>query len=296
LKISKSLQYWLSNPAQLLPRLGLLISLRKFNWMNRLKRSQVIHPDGPVVTLTTYGRRLHTVHLTLESIGRGSLLPSRLILWLDEKQAFENLPPSIRRLQGRGLEVKPSENYGPYKKYYPYVLSLNQFDTPMVTADDDVLYPPDWLKNLDAASKAFPDVINCYRARRVSVNGTSMAAYNSFELLSTSLPSICHMSTGVSGVIYPPAFQKILKNAGPHFAGCCPRNDDIWLYLWAVRSGYRVRQISSESADFPEIPGTQGAALYLENVAQGGNDRQISATFTDDDVAIVREALARYPA
>ena len=39
---------------------------------------------GPVVSLTTYGRRVHVVFLAIESIARGHTNPSRLILWLDD--------------------------------------------------------------------------------------------------------------------------------------------------------------------------------------------------------------------
>jgi hypothetical protein len=47
---------------------------------NELSKQSVIAPGGPVVSVTTYGERLSTVHLVLESIAAGSVLPSRLIL------------------------------------------------------------------------------------------------------------------------------------------------------------------------------------------------------------------------
>src|SRR5277367_2772247 len=85
--------------------------------INRFKRSPITRPGGPVLSLTTHSRRIRTVHITLESIARGTMLPSRIILWLDDGALFNNLPVTIRRLQKRGLEVKLCNNYGPHTKY-----------------------------------------------------------------------------------------------------------------------------------------------------------------------------------
>src|ERR1700691_1503154 len=108
----------------------------------------VTAPGGPVVSMTSYGRRIRTAYLAIESIAWGDVRPSRLILWLDDHTAFNNPPATIRCLMKRGLEVKLCEDYGPHKKYYPYLQSLETFESPLVTADDDILYPTYWLKHL----------------------------------------------------------------------------------------------------------------------------------------------------
>ena len=111
----------------LLPSVKLLRALRMEVLMlplkaaNRFKRSSFLRGGGPVVSLTTYGKRIGTVYLTIESIARGYTLPSRVILWLDEESVFDNLPVSLQNLRKRGLEIKLCKNYGPHKKYYPYV-------------------------------------------------------------------------------------------------------------------------------------------------------------------------------
>ena len=84
--------------------------------------------------------------------------PSRLILWVDH-ESMDRLPAAICRLQQRGLEVKACPDYGCYKKYYPYVESESQFVVPLVTADDDVLYPRYWLERLVEALHAFPHIV-----------------------------------------------------------------------------------------------------------------------------------------
>jgi hypothetical protein len=81
--------------------------------------TSVVSAGGPVVSLTSHGRRVETVYLTVESIGQGRLLPSRLILWLDDEAMFQNLPESLLRLRCRGLEIPLAQNNGPQKKYNP---------------------------------------------------------------------------------------------------------------------------------------------------------------------------------
>src|SRR5579859_7422220 len=227
------------------------------NLANRYGRSPITCPGAPVVSLTTFGSRVQSVHLAIESIGRGQVLPSRVILWLDDASLVNNLPIGIRRLKKRGLEISLCKDYGPYKKFYPYVESMSEFKDPLVTADDDVLYPSDWLKKLVEASQRFPDVINCHRARVIGVSQDGIAKYEGWEMVDSTMPSYCYFATGVGGVIYPLLFQQELKKQGTAFLNCCPRGDDIWLHVQALRAGYKVRQVRKKSFRLLEIPGTQ---------------------------------------
>lgn len=261
-------------------------------WMrlaNTHGRSPITHPGGPVVSLTTYGNRIQSVHLAIESIGRGQMLPSRIILWLDDASLVGSLPVGIRRLKKRGLEISLCKDYGPYKKLYPYVESLHEFKEPLVTADDDVLYPSYWLKNLAEAYQQFPNVINCQRARVIGVSQDGITEYEGWKMACSTVPSYRHFATGVGGVIYPPLFQHELKKEGTAFLSCCPKGDDIWLHVQALRAGYKVRQVSKKSFRLLEIPGTQETALQHCNVACGGNNRQIANTYRASDIDRLRE-------
>ena len=263
--------------------------------INRYGRAPVTQPDGPVLSLTTYGMRIRTVYLTIESIARGRQRPSEFILWLDDENAFNRLPPTLQRLKARGLTIRLAKNYGPHKKYYPYVESQGAFIVPLVTADDDILYPPSWLKGLVDGFRASPEVIHCYRARVITFDHTGLTKYTGWKLCTATCASFCHFATGVSGVLYPPSFLNVLKNAGNAFETCCPKADDVWLHVQALRAGFKIRQISAEPLHFKPIPGTQSAALHLRNVTDdNGNDRQIKATYTQTDIETLRCEFAEH--
>ena len=256
--------------------------------INRYARAPVCGPDGPVVSMTTHGDRVLTVHLTVESIGRGELRPSRLILWLDDAVRFKSLPLALRRLQKRGLEVKLSKNYGPHTKYYPYIECEESITQPLVTADDDILYPRLWLSKLADANRRFPDSINCYRARVVTVREGEVVPYGEWEMCTCTEASFRYLATGVSGVIYSPEFLKDIKASGDVFKDCCPKADDLWLHVQALRSGRKIKQIGKRAIHFPRIPGTQKACLFGGNVvSHDGNDRQLKSTYTQEDFAVL---------
>ncbi|MEO8003687.1 MAG: hypothetical protein ABI771_02195 [Betaproteobacteria bacterium] len=239
---------------------------------------------GPVVSMTTYGKRLETAFFAIESIARGSLLPSRLILWIDETDVLARLPLPLRRLQERGLEILPTSNFGPHKKYFPYVQASNAFDRPLVTADDDVIYPQDWLEGLQRAYDARGDLIHCYRANVVKMDGDGFAPYRTWGRCSDTGESFLNFATGVSGILYPPEFLAYLKRQGNGFLECCPRADDVWLHAAALRSGVMIKQVTSIWTEYPSIPDTQDVALANTNLFGTGNDLQIGKTYLRQDV------------
>ncbi|WP_315808216.1 hypothetical protein [Pseudomonas sp. C9-3] len=258
--------------------------LLKYALANRFGTKKVLGEGGPVVSLTSYSTRLRKVHITLESIAAGSLLPSRLILWVDEEKTLADLPAPLRRLQARGLEVKRCNNYGPHKKYFPYVQG-ERIGAPLVTADDDVLYPDGWLAGLQAAHEQTPQQVVCYMAKRIGIEAGVIQPYHGWVTQLGKAPSVGNFAIGVSGVLYPAALQEVLKREGEAFMQITPKADDIWLHWHALRAGVAVRQISDSDEHFLSVPGTQDIALYSQNLKQGGNDQVIAKLYTADDIA-----------
>lgn len=267
---------------------------RRLAYLNRLSRRRLSGGPGPVVSLTTFGARTSWSFLGLESIARGSLTPSRTILWLDEPEAFRNLPRSLRRLRRRGLEVRLAENFGPHTKYFPYVEETDAFAGPLVTADDDTIYPRTWLERLVAEHHATPGMIVCYRARRITIDDGALSPYATWEFSESDDTSWLNFFTAVSGVIHPIALLEALKQRGRAFLEVSPKADDVWINHTALREGIRVRLIDGVSRTFPLVDETQDEALWYTNLSAGGNDKQIAATYSPADIAaIVAESVDR---
>ena len=225
--------------------------------VNRRSSTPIIGTGDANVSLTSYGKRIHTVWKTIETIGAGTVKPGRIILWLDDIAALADPPAELRRLCRRGLEIRHCRDYGPHKKYYPYVCEIlpEEPERTLVTADDDVYYPPNWLDELLAAHR--PDEVTAYRARVCSAG-----PYRSWVTCTTTEPSEAVFATGVSGVAYPPRLLGALRARGDEFADVCPFADDFWLHYAAVANGVPIRQVRADSVLWWAMPIAAGRGLW----------------------------------
>lgn len=257
---------------------------------NRLQTTAILGDVDCVVSLTSHGRRLRRVHRSIESIARGDSTPRKMILWVDNDVDIASLPRPVKRLMHRGLEVRASTDaYGPHTKYYPYVSSVEKHIVPLVTADDDILYPRHWLARLTEAVKATEtESIVCYRAHRVELHHEGLAPYSTWRPVRGVHISATNFATGVSGVWYPPIMLNSLRAAGTGFQETCPRADDIWLHVVALRNAIPVRQVEVESQFFFIANGSQVHNLLSDNAHSGGNDEQIRATYSAQDFQRLR--------
>lgn len=266
--------------------LGGLVTAIKLYCANFFSHASIIDETSLVdVSLTSHSGRLDFCYLTIESIGRGSHLPRTLTLWINDDIFLENLPPKLKRLQARGLTIRVAENFGPHTKYFPYVIH-NRIEVPLVTADDDILYPRGWLEALVVAHTEDPTVVICHRAHQISMlaDKEALAPYSEWTACTTTTPSFLNFATGVSGVLYPLQVLFELKSNGQAFQSVCPKADDIWLHVIALRCGFQIKQLTTKSKHFPVIPGSQKIGLVNQNVLNQKNDAQIAKTYTSPDL------------
>jgi len=260
---------------------------------NLIARSSIVDPDAEaIVTLTSHAERIGRVFAAIESIGRGRCRARRIQLYLGRQYEPRPLPRSLQRLMRRGLEVIYVDDVGPHTKYYPYLQANERFDHPLVTADDDKLYPRDWLAGLLDAYRARPDLVHCWRAREIRTGSGGLLPYREWPLCASTRAAFHHFATGVGGVIYPPAFQQALKSAGDRFRDYCPKADDLWLHVTALRQGFRVRQIEGQAREFTGIPRSSRCALQKTNLDGGQNDTQAARTYSGGDIALLMQEAA----
>lgn len=96
-----------------------------------------------IVSLTTYGRRLYRVHLTIESLMQQSMKANRIVLWLSD-EFKDTLPQTLLKQTKRGLDIRYCKDIRSYTKLVP---SLREFpEATIITVDDDIIYEYDVLK------------------------------------------------------------------------------------------------------------------------------------------------------
>ena len=235
-----------------------------------------------IVSLTTYGKRLYSVHLAIESIMQGSVLPNRIILWLGYELQDTPLPAVLRNQMKRGLEIKFCKDVRSYTKLYPAL--CNYPDADVITIDDDIIYNYDLVEALVEAHRAYGDCIVARRIHKVVMGDDGKpVAYNNWKWTGGDwTPSLLNFLTGVGGVYYPAGSldKEVLREEV--FTDICKYADDVWFYAMAVKKGtkvMRVRAVSTTGEDYLLNESVQDMGLCKTNVDNGLNDRQIAAVF-----------------
>lgn len=251
-------------------------NLGNFLGVNNCKRDVPI-----IVSLTSYSERFDELSLAIYSLLMQSVKPDRIILWFsDEYNDLMELPYEITRYIKNGLEIRFVKDI---KSYTKIIYALKEFsDSIIVTADDDIYYPKNWLANLYYSYISYPNDIQVHRAHRVLLNNKEIIPYEKWEKhVSEESARFDNFLTGVGGVLYPPnCFKKeVLRE--DLFLKLAPTADDVWLWVMALLSNRKIRVVKNHIKTLASLNIIRqlfntSRNLYQKN-SRGGNDKQINA-------------------
>ena len=265
----------------------LVYKIRSEELLRRSLESQVAliqpklqHDAEVIVSLTTYNKRIHDVHLVVESIAQQTLKPNRLILWLDEDEfTLETIPLVLHKQIARGLEVRFCPNYKSYKKLIP---TLKLFpNSNITTIDDDILYPHDMVEMLTIEHKSNPTTIIGHRAHKINVSDNKILPYQFWENETKNHQSsnLCFITTG-GGTLFPVnSFNSEVLNIEV-FLSLCPNADDVWFKAMALLNNTGCKKVNDDRDFFNRfllLSNSQDIALYKTNIVD--NDTQLKAVF-----------------
>ena len=160
---------------------------------------------------------------------------------------------------------------------------MNEFENAIVvTADDDVIYPRDWLRSLYQSYLEFPNAASARRVHKISRNieGNALPYQTWVKGYQLELnPSMELMATGVGGILYPPGIFKQMKNVFDEslIKDVCLGADDVWLKFIEKKNGINVRWVPSRFAHpyIIEDDALEKTGLMNKNVAMNLNDEYI---------------------
>lgn len=237
--------------------------------------------DGLLVSLTSFPGRISTISDTLVSLLSQSRLPEKTLLWLGEEQ-FPNrekdIPENILKLQNYGLEIRWCKDLKSYKKLIP---ALTEFpEHLLVTADDDIYYPKNWLKNLYESYSQDPDSIYCHRVHKITFDEkAAVKPYQDWEkciINGQEKPEDILFFTTGGGVLFPPNCFHSDVLCEDLFQKLCPLADDIWFWTMirlnkkpikiCKNNVYRIKNNGNTQEDEP---------LWKVNREAGLNDDQL---------------------
>lgn len=232
-----------------------------------------------IVALTSYPGRIGRVDLTVRSLLRQDVVPQKVVLVLSSLEfpdGMSSLPKRLLKLlrfSGESVEVLfTGDNKRSYKKLLP-VLSAYPEDT-IVTADDDVLYPSDWLRQLYDGHLRFPDAIIGTRGTIIGIQNQSIRPYSTWKRATLDVPRHDVFLTGRGGILYPAGSLSPLVEDWITAADLCPTADDIWFKAMAVLADTKCLTVPIRSEYLPNTLFEKNA-LWHENVLEGRNDEAL---------------------
>ena len=234
-----------------------------------------------IVSMTSYGPRFKSLHLTLKSLLEQTVIPDAIVLWIAEEE-ISNLPNSVRAL-GASISIKSTKNLFSYKKIIP---SLHAYPRAhIVICDDDIYYPRYWLEELVRNFGNFGNAILAHSVHRFHhLPSGQMAPYYdwSFDVQDNNSRARSYdtIAIGVGGVLYPRGSLHPEVTNESIFTKLCPRGDDLWLYVMARLNGFLPVKVGNRLHPI-FWPGSQSVGMFKENM------------YKNDDIAIA-ELMSRY--
>lgn len=238
--------------------------INKQNSLLSLERSQLLEKEryelssfkssantDIIVSLTSFPGRLDSLHLVLNSLFNQTLRPNIIHLYLGNSEfvSHDKIPDSIKNFKSMGLKIFLVKNIFQYKKYV-YLKSINEY-SPVITVDDDTIYPTNMIEKLVEFHKKYPSVVICNRNHLITYDekgNTNPYQKWKKEFVNTK-PSHDNFATGVGGVLYPKGFideycinSKLIMRHAPYA-------DDVWLKINAIRRNIKVVSTDLMSSD-----------------------------------------------
>lgn len=237
-----------------------------------------------VISLTSYPARIPALHHTLKTLLNQTVKADMVILWLNPEQ-FPNgesdLPDAILGLKELGLTIDWYHNVKSYTKLIP---ALHKYpDDIIVTADDDILYPENWLELLYKGYQKYPYSIQCHRAFGITEKEKSLAPYKEWsrgQIIpgrgamgingNDTIPDLKKFFTGVSGVLYPPHSLHPDVFNEQTFKELAPTEDDVWFWAMAIRNNTTINVVD-ENLGLLSVNGDASQEFALYNINSQNN-------------------------
>ena len=219
-------------------------------------------PQGKVIaSLTSWTKRIDTVHLAIQTILNQTRRPDLTVLYLATEEfprREDDLPPELLALRSERFEIRWTKNIFSYKKLIP---ALKDFpDDIIITFDDDLFFHPELIERSLKAYQKNPQLIQCHRIHN---NFFDAAGNLIWSLIPYDRPTYLQSLSGGLGCLYPPhcLYKDVLDEE--KFMTLAPTNDDIWFWLMGVLNGRRVNCVEDNLDVLNYISGTQKADVAL---------------------------------
>lgn len=234
-----------------------------------------------IVSLTSHDVRLKYVSHAIFSIINGSEKSVHIVLTV-YKEDLNDIQGDIKLLIDNNIIelLIADENLKPHLKYY-YVMKKYK-NIPIITIDDDGIYPYDFVKSLLDCYSKHKESICARRCHAIPPIKNAPYLTWKFQVSDNSIPAYRKFVTGVGGALYPPNILDI-DNIDLNELKSCLNADDIFLKVIENRKNIDIQivQCLQKHPIQITIPEVMQSALSNNNVINKKNDYYLEL-FSDD--------------
>ncbi|NAY90380.1 zinc-binding alcohol dehydrogenase [Muricauda sp. JGD-17] len=226
-----------------------------------------------IVSLASIPSRLDVVHLTIRSILDQDVLPEKIFLWLHEDLRTK-IPKKLSSLIGDIFEIKYTKYSSSHRKL---VEPLKLFPKKIIiTCDDDMMYPKDWLPKLHESHLKNPNCVVANQTRCISYSESGdLLSYNQWLSKSKSCKNPwATLPIGAGGTLYPPGVMNEQVFDQQLFLRLAPKADDLWFKAMTLLTETLSKQAKSSKKEPIPILGSQKTSLKKTNIKEDKNRTQ----------------------
>lgn len=223
-----------------------------------------------IISLTAEREDFKTLPITIYSLLNQNLKPDRIILWLDkDSEDLTYLPYNITQFVKNGLEIKFIENLGNYNKtFYPIKEFKNSI---IVTTDNNIYYPKNWLNKLYLSYITNPDDIHIHKATKVLYSNEILPREQWKRTIKNESAEYYNFPISSGGILYPPnCFSKEALREDI-FRKYAPTEDSSWFWTMGLVHNRKFRVVKNHTEKFIKTN-------YLNNIAGQKNEKALMLT------------------
>jgi glycosyltransferase involved in cell wall biosynthesis len=222
-----------------------------------------------IISLTSYPARINVVHKAILTLLEQTKKADKVILWLadeDFPNKEKDLPRELTELTKRGLTISWCKDIKSYKKL---IFILKEYpDHIIVTVDDDIYCPKDWLEKLYMEYIKQPNMVHCHRAHGITLRYGNILPYLQWNFClegAKTKPSFRNFPTGAGGILYPPHvfYRDILRE--DLFLKLFTSTDDIWFWAMCVLNNIKINVVKNNIRYIKNIENSQETSLWSIN-------------------------------